>query len=117
MIAPYSDSYSSPRGHFLWYELITTNTEDAQAFYTRVVGWGIKDSAAPSIPYTFFTSAGAAVAGLMSLPHDGPQAGVRSGWIGYVGVHDVDRATARARELGATVRVPPKEIPGISRFA
>ncbi len=28
------------RGRFLWYELVTPDTEAAAAFYADVVGWG-----------------------------------------------------------------------------
>ena len=28
------------RGRFVWYHLMTTDLEKAQAFYTKVVGWG-----------------------------------------------------------------------------
>ena len=28
------------RGRFVWYDLMTTDLEKAQAFYTKVVGWG-----------------------------------------------------------------------------
>ncbi|HUP00208.1 MAG TPA: VOC family protein, partial [Gemmatimonadota bacterium] len=29
----------SGRGKFVWYELMTTDTEAAKAFYSDVVGW------------------------------------------------------------------------------
>src|SRR6516164_2952471 len=113
----YSGSHSSSHGRFLWYELVTTDMEGARAFYTDVMGWGAQDIATPGMAYTLFTAAGSAVAGLMGLPTDAREAGVRSGWLGYVGVDDVDSAAARAHELGGSVHVPPKEIAGISRFA
>jgi predicted enzyme related to lactoylglutathione lyase len=117
MIHTYSDSHFNSYGRFLWYELVTTDLEGARAFYTDVVGWDAQDAATPEMAYTLFTAEGRPVAGLMPLPAEGRQAGFRSGWLGYVGVDDVDRAAGRARELGAIVHVPPKEIPGISRFA
>jgi uncharacterized protein len=116
MIDSYSSSPSS-HGRFLWYELVTTDMEGARAFYTDVVGWGAQDAATPDMAYSLFTAAGSAVAGLMSLPADATQAGFRPGWLGYIGVDDVDRAAARAHELGGSVHVPPKEIANISRFA
>ena len=36
-------------GRFVWYELATTDTETAKAFYAGVVGWGTRDSAEFSI--------------------------------------------------------------------
>jgi predicted enzyme related to lactoylglutathione lyase len=117
MIKSYSGSHSISNGRFLWYELVTTDMQGARAFYTHVVGWGAQDAATADTAYTLFTAAGSAVAGLMSLPADAAQSGSRPGWLGYVAVDDVDRAAARAQELGGGVRVAPKEIANISRFA
>jgi predicted enzyme related to lactoylglutathione lyase len=118
MIDPYSSSRPRTHGRFLWYELATTDLEGARSFYREVVGWGARDASAPGMGYTLFTAAaGGAVAGLMSLPADAMQSGFRPGWLGYVGVEDVDLAAERACELGGALHVPPKEIPGVSRFA
>ena len=117
MIESYSASHSNSNGRFLWYELVTTDMEGARAFYTHVVGWGAQEAVTPDMAYTLFTAAGSAVAGLMSLPADAAQAGIRPGWVGYVGVDDVDRAAARGEELGGSVRVASKEIANISRVA
>ena len=42
-------------GHFVWYELMTTDMEAAKAFYADVVGWGTQDASMPGMPYTLFT--------------------------------------------------------------
>jgi predicted enzyme related to lactoylglutathione lyase len=31
-------------GRFVWYELMTTDSEAAKAFYAKVVGWGTRDA-------------------------------------------------------------------------
>jgi uncharacterized protein len=104
-------------GHFVWYELMTTDMEAAKVFYAEVVGWGAQDASVPGMPYTLFTAAGASVSGLMHLPEDARKTGLRPTWLGYVGVDDVDAAAERVKELGGAVHVPPKEIPNISRFS
>src|SRR5262249_10521714 len=38
-------------------------------------------------------------------------------WIGYVGVDDVDAASARVVQLGGAVQVPPTNVADISRFS
>ncbi len=108
---------ADPPGRFVWYELMTTDMEAATAFYTNVVGWGTRDASVPDVPYTLFTTAEISVTGVMMLPPDASDVGVKPGWIGYVGVDDVDAATRRLRQLGGAVHVPPFEIPGISRFS
>jgi uncharacterized protein len=102
---------------FVWYELMTTDVRAAKAFYGEVVGWGTQDASIPGMGYTFFTAGAAAVGGLISLPEEVRKTGVRPGWLGYVGVDDVDASVQRVQRLGGTVHVPPKEIPNISRFA
>jgi uncharacterized protein len=96
---------------------MTTDMAAASAFYAKVVGWGIEDASMPGMAYSLFTVAGISVGGAMGLPAEAKTAGVKPGWIGYVGVDDVDAAADRVRQLGGTIHVPPTDIPNISRFA
>ena len=43
-------------GRFVWYDLMTTDLDAAQAFYTKVIGWGTKQWDGP-MPYTMWTHA------------------------------------------------------------
>ena len=104
-------------GHFVWYELMTSNVEGAKAFYAKVVGWGTQDASMPGMAYTLFTAGATAIGGLMELPEDAKKMGAEPRWMGYVGVDDVDAAAARIKELGGAVHVPPTDVPGISRFS
>jgi uncharacterized protein len=106
----------SSHGRFCWYELMTADMEAAKAFYADVIGWGTQDASAAT-PYTLFTAEGVSVSGLSALPQEAMEVGFRPGWLGYVGVDDVDASAARMEQLGGAVHVPPKEIPEISRFA
>ena len=104
-------------GCFVWYELTTTDAEAAKAFYTAVVGWGIRDASMPGAAYTLFTAGEVPVAGLMALPSEARKMGAQPRWTGYVGVDDVDAATDRLRHLGGAVYVPPTDVPDVSRFS
>jgi uncharacterized protein len=110
-------THSRSHGRFVWYELMTTDMAAAKAFYAKVVGWGTEDASMPGMAYTLFTVEGISVGGAMGLPPDAKKAGVKPGWIGYIGVDDVDAAAGRVRQLGGVVHVPPTDIPNISRFA
>jgi uncharacterized protein len=101
-------------GRFVWYELMTTDMETAKAFYANVVGWGTRDA---GLAYNLFTVGDAPVAGLINLPEDARRTGATPHWIGYVGVHDVDAAVDRIKQLGGAVHVPPTDVPNISRFS
>ena len=98
-------------GRFIWYELATTDTAAAKAFYSEVVGWGTRDASRPGMPYTLFTAGEASVSGLMDLPEDARKMGAGPTWIGYVGVDDVDATVDRVKQLGGAVHVPPAGHP------
>jgi uncharacterized protein len=104
-------------GHFLWYELMTTDMEAARAFYTKVMGWHTQDASMPGMAYTLFTVGGASVGGLMGLPEGARKTGAEPRWLGYVGVNDVDATAERIKQLGGAVYVLPTDIPNISRFS
>jgi predicted enzyme related to lactoylglutathione lyase len=108
---------SVSEGRFVWYELMTTDTEAAKAFYGKVVGWGTQDGPVPGMVYTLFTTGETPVSGLMDQPEDARKMGAPPSWIGYVAVDDVDAAAERVKRLGGTVHVPPRDIPSVGRFS
>jgi len=102
-------------GAFVWYELATSDTEAAAAFYTKVVGWTVQP--VPEMSYAIFLTGETRSAGLMSLPQHLREAGIPPHWLGYVAVTDVDAYADRVRAAGGDVRHTPTDIPGIGRFA
>jgi predicted enzyme related to lactoylglutathione lyase len=105
------------QGRYVWYELMTTDKAAAKAFYTKVVGWGAQDAEMPGMTYTMMTAGDRPVAGMMDLPETARKMNAPPAWIGYVGVEDVDASAAKAKSLGATIHVPPTDIPNVGRFA
>ena len=104
-------------GHFVWYELITTDPEAAKIFYANVVGWDIGEVSMPGTAYTLFSFEETSVGGLLNLPKDARNKGAKPHWIGYVGVDDVDATTDRIKQLGGYVHVSPTNIPNVGRFS
>jgi predicted enzyme related to lactoylglutathione lyase len=104
-------------GRFLWYELITTDTEAAKAFYADVMGWGVGEVSTPSATYSVFSVGDNSVSGLMELPKDAKNIGAKPYWIGYVRVDNVNAADDRVKRLGGTVYAPPTDIPNFGRFS
>lgn len=106
------------QGEFIWYELLTSDVKAAAAFYGSLLGWSCQavDTTAPD-GYHLFRVDDREVGGLMQLPTGSDCPAAEPGWIGYIGVDDVD-ATARALLAdGASQLVPPTDIPGVGRFA
>jgi predicted enzyme related to lactoylglutathione lyase len=104
------------KGRFAWYELITTDVESAQAFYAKVVGWGVQDGSTANLAYTLFTSGTTPVGGLMGLPEEARRMGATARWMGYVSVDDAQAAVGQLKRLGGAVYVPPTDS-NIGRIA
>lgn len=107
-----------PRGRFIWHEILTTDVEAAQAFYTRIAGWGTdlwRHEELP--PYHMFTLDGTPYAGAHKLPDEAVAAGAPPHWIAYVAVPDVDAAVERTKERGGEVRMGPMDVPTVGRVA
>jgi uncharacterized protein len=103
--------------NFVWYELMTTDAKAAEAFYRNVVGWSTQDASQPSMAYTLLLAGETPTAGLMTLPKEACDQGARPGWMGYIGVDDVDTYADRIAKAGGKVHVPATDIPNIGRFA
>ena len=104
-------------GAFVWYELMTTNLEEAMAFYGSVFGWNIVDSGMSETSYMIINTGGRPVGGMMALRDEQLEAGARPFWGGYVGAADVDASTQKAVSLGSSIHVPPSDIPHVGRFS
>lgn len=104
-------------GFFVWYELMTTDVAAAKRFYGSVVGWKTEDMPMPGMTYTLAKAGDTQVAGLMSLPKDASDAGMKPCWVGYVAVPDVDQGAKKVASLGGKVLREPCDIPNVGRFA
>lgn len=107
---------TTPRGRFVWYDLLTTDPDAAASFYTKVAGWGTQDWPGGAKPYTMWTTHDSPIGGVMELAPE-LKAGMPPHWIGYVSVPDVDASAKEAESLGGKVLTAPMDIPEVGRFA
>jgi predicted enzyme related to lactoylglutathione lyase len=107
---------------FCWDELMSTDPAAAGAFYEKVFGWTQRPvDMGGGMTYTLLDRPGVktpkgdpqSAGGMMKSPPNLPV----SFWLAYVGVDDCDASCERATRLGATVTVPPTDIPNVGRFA
>jgi uncharacterized protein len=104
-------------GALCWTELATRDTKAAEKFYTQLFGWTSKvGGAGTPNEYTEFSNQGQPGVGMMQMPPHVP-AQVPSYWMSYFQVADCDASAAKAKTLGATITVPPMDIPNVGRFA
>ena len=86
-------------------ELNTDNLPRACAFYTRLFGWEAQTIHLGSSSYVSLELGSRLEGGVVERDADS------SLWLPYVEVGDVAGLTERARSLGASVRVEPREGP------
>jgi predicted enzyme related to lactoylglutathione lyase len=103
---------SYPNGTFCWVDLGTPDVAGAKAFYGGLFGWDLEDAPGADGAYVMASLNGRAVTGI----HEHSMA-EGAEWSSSVSVDDADAATARAAELGATVEMEPRELPGTSRMS
>jgi predicted enzyme related to lactoylglutathione lyase len=102
---------------FVWYELMTSDVAAAKAFYTNVVGWSTQDMPMPGMTYTLLRSGDTQVGGMMPLPKEACDAGMKPCWVSYLEADDVDGAAAKVQSLGGKIYRAPADIPNVGRFA
>ncbi|WP_426034497.1 VOC family protein [Cypionkella sp. TWP1-2-1b2] len=95
-----------------WYELASPDLDAVKGFYAGLLGWTWADSGMPGMTYLLASCDGDMVAGLFA-----PDPGMPVAWTNYTAVDDADATAAKAKDLGATVVVPPTDIPGTGRFS
>jgi predicted enzyme related to lactoylglutathione lyase len=101
-------------GRPLWYELMTTDMNAAEAFYRNVVGWKTAPFDGAGQPYTMFNRGGeVAIGGVMRRPDD-----VKAPpfWAMYIGVPKIEDAAAHIKTLGGREHTPVIAIPGVGRL-
>jgi uncharacterized protein len=103
-------------GATCWTELATSDIVLARAFYARLFAWHYAEFPMPDMTYTVASAGGERVCGLYEMKGD-MWTGVPPHWMTYFAVDDCDERAAWAASHGATVVVPPTDIPNVGRFA
>lgn len=100
-------------GHFCWNELAAKDAAAAVAFYSQIGGFQDKPmDMGPMGTYHVLESDGQGRAGIMAGQPPQPHT-----WLPYVQVASADQTADKAKKLGATIVVPPTNIPNVGRFS
>jgi hypothetical protein len=105
---------SGEPGTFCWMELLTRDTAKAAKFYAELFGWNPKAATFDS-SYTEFCRGEVPAGGMMAISKE--MGDIPPNWGIYWQVADTDAAAAKAKALGATIRIGPQDIPSVGRFA
>jgi predicted enzyme related to lactoylglutathione lyase len=94
-----------------WFELHTTEYDDAVQFYQQAFGWQTATmSDTPEFRYTQLKVGDEPYAGIMDASAYWPS-GDPAAWLVYVNVADADASLARAVELGGAIVDEPTDTP------
>jgi uncharacterized protein len=101
---------------FVWYELVTNDMDKAVAFYSKVVGWDVRDSGMPGMRYMIFGKGGKDVGGMMTWAGAGAPA-MPPEWMAHIYAPKLDEEVKAVSADGGTIVRPAQEIPQVGRFA
>ena len=108
-----ADVDKTPPGGWIWNELTTKDDKAALAFYEKVFGFTHDAMPMPDGTYYVLKRGDKGRAGVFKAPNPS----IPTMWLPYVSVADCDAVAAHAKSLGATVHMPPTDIPNVGRFA
>jgi uncharacterized protein len=107
----------SRHGESIWYELLTKDLGNAQAFYSGLIGWNVVDAGMPGMDYHLAMQGDAAIGGIMPITDEMAAGGAMPVWLPYFGVDDVDAAVEMAVAGGAEVQLPAFDVSEVGRMA
>jgi len=111
---PEDGTFSEKVGAFCWNELLTKDAAKSLAFYAGLAGFADKPmDMGPMGTYHVLSAGGHDRGGMMQAPM--PEAPAL--WIPYVHVADADATCAKAKKLGATIKMGPDAVPNVGRIA
>jgi predicted enzyme related to lactoylglutathione lyase len=102
--------------HFIWYELCTSNRDEAAEFYGAVLGWTVRDSGQEGMDYRMWFAGAEGVGGMLEITPDMALGGMEDGWLGYVDVSDVDASVADIVAAGGHSHMA-QTVPGVGRMS
>jgi predicted enzyme related to lactoylglutathione lyase len=101
---------------FVWYELVTNDLDKAVAFYSKVVGWEMRDSGMPEMRYMIFGKEGKDVGGIMTWDSAGAP-GMPPQWMGHIHTTHLNEELKAIVADGGSIIKPAQNIPDVGRFA
>ncbi|PYT94283.1 MAG: VOC family protein [Acidobacteria bacterium] len=107
---------SASHGTLCWADLSTPDQARAGQFYSDLFGWQImKEDEDPAHNYWHIKNGEEFIGGIPPSSHHKP--GVPAHWLAYFTVSDCDATAAEAKNLGATLYMPPTDFEDVGRIS
>jgi predicted enzyme related to lactoylglutathione lyase len=102
-------------GTLCWADLSTPDAKRASDFYSGMFGWQIFADPKDKSGYLHIKNGEDFIGGVPPAAYRKP--GVPPHWMAYFQVDDVDATAAKAKEMGATLYLPPMTMEGVGRMS
>lgn len=99
-------------GKFVWYEHMSGNVAAARAFYGALFGWKSDGVPMGAQTYHMIHNGSDGIGGFRAA-----MPGMKSHWVSYLSVPDVDAVARSATFSGGKVLMPPTDFPPVGRGA
>jgi predicted enzyme related to lactoylglutathione lyase len=103
-------------GKVVWADLVTPNLAGAEAFYTGLFGWSIREIHVGNTDYAVASADGRPIAGLVQRTVRADEQ-KQSDWLTFIAVKDADAAVRTAASDGAKILSKPTTYRGRGRQA
>ncbi|MCP4898993.1 MAG: VOC family protein, partial [bacterium] len=90
-------SKDADHGRFVWYDLMTSDTDAGVDFYSKLIGWSTTPWEGSDMPYTMWTNKEKPFGGVMPIPDDAKAQGAPPNWLAYICVSDVSAIADKAK--------------------
>src|SRR5208337_3171537 len=102
-------------GTLCWADLSTPDPKRAGDFYSGLFGWELVVDPKAASGYLHIKNGEHFIGGIPGALHR--QLGVPAHWLAYFQVDDVDASASKAKEMGASLYLPPLTMEGVGRMA
>ena len=104
---------ASTVGKFVWHEQVSSDPEQAQAFYTQLFGWQTEVFQPGEADYTMISSGGQMHGGFGKAMEGAPP----PHWLSHVKVENVDETVEKAKGAAGRLAAGPFEMGEVGRIA
>jgi len=100
-------------GKFVWHEQVSSDPEQAKAFYTQLFGWGSEVFKPGEADYTMISAGGRNHGGFAKAMEGAPP----PHWLSHIRVESAEQTIESAKQAGGTVAAGPFEMGEVGTMA
>jgi predicted enzyme related to lactoylglutathione lyase len=107
------NTVASTVGKFVWHEQVSSDPEQAKAFYTELFGWQTEVFKPGEVDYTMISAGGQNHGGFGKAMEGAPP----PHWLSHVQLENLDETVEQAKRAGGTLAAGPFDMSDVGRMA